>query len=287
MTGSEARTYPRPTERIVRTQICPDSSGFSRSTGRSPSVSPRCSPGPSTLPLPRSTCPSPRSALARHGPPPASGGALAVAGAGEPGGRRRPGHAPPMGRRGSRRGVRHAGTASAVRPPVARTAGLDRPRRATPSLAGLGASCRTPDAAPTVAAMRARRTGTPGRHGGRRAIGSDIAGRAPAGRGPDRASRRWSADEASARRRPKPRPWHWSTRSRGGCRPAACSLTEAIALFVAARRPVPGRARASRSAADARRRPAGRAVRRRNRICSIGSCCAWSKPTRTGGGADR
>ena len=201
--------------------------------------------------------------------------------------RRRPRHPAPLGRRGPRRGVdaRPAAIAASTGA-VARAAGRDRRRgvgrparqhgrepgapepRLSPALRG---RCRRRD---RVGDRRRRRRSSARRYrqDGRRLVAALIA--------------YLDADAADARR----------ARSTRGATPTAIvddqaapagrrrarSLTEAVALFVAARRPFLAELTGLGRRRSLDRGPAGRAVRRRVRRCSTGCSCASSPPTRPG-----
>ena len=195
------------------------------STGRSVRIPPRA-PDPSAPQLEALACPTPPT---RRSP-------LVVARTGEPDGRRRSRHPPPMGRRGSGRGVRDAGRASALRPADDRGAGRDSPRRQPAA----GQPGRQPGAPrPGLPAELHGRLAAPRRPGRRRPTSASATDATAAAS--SRRSSPTSMPTRHRRRRPRARPRPTrppsSTTSPAGWRRRGTSLTEAVGLFVAARRP--------------------------------------------------
>ena len=183
---------------------------------------------------------------------------LAVARPGQPAGRRRPRHAPPLGRRGPGRGLRHARRPPPLRPARDRAAGRQPPARQPaarqprrqPGAAGAGLPAR---ATPSMAPARQRHPTT------------------PATLDRERYRQRRPPARRGARRPPRRRPRRRGRASRSEAEATALvddlarrlaasgtSLTEAVGLFVAARRPflaeLPGSAGGGRSTPPASRR---------------------------------
>ena len=161
---------------------------------------------------------------------------LAVARPGQPAGRRRSRHAPPLGGRGPDRGLRDAGRPSPLRP--ARPSRRSSPHRRSRQPAA-GQPRREPRAAdPRLPAELHRRLDGPRRPGRRRRRARGVPA-ATAGGWSRRSSPTSTPMPTTPRNATVPRPMRRrsSTTSPAGSRRPGTSLTEAVGLFVAARRP--------------------------------------------------